>query len=111
MLERLNNLLGITEENPNPYTEFALEDAKNKVLNYCNIEEIPQQLETTVIRLAMDIFRGGGYGEETVTGQVVSVKRGDTSTTFADTSKSEAIDTDYISKYRAILNSYRKLRW
>jgi hypothetical protein len=108
MLEKLNKLLGISEENY--FTEFALTEATNKVLNYCNINEIPTALETTVIRIAMDIYRDGEFGEESATGQVLSVTRGDTSTTFADTTSTNNAD-DYIGKYKAVLNGFRRVRW
>lgn len=90
---------------------FAIQEATSKVKNYCNIVEIPDGLVTTTVRLAVDLYRAEGYGNEEKPKSVTSVRRGDVSTNFADDSKGESIDTDFISKYRPQLNAFRKLRW
>lgn len=91
--------------------KFAIEDAENKIKNYCNLSEIPQGLETVLARLSVDLYRAERYGSEDMPRQVTSVKRGDISTSFADTSKNESVETDFLSKYTAQLNAFRKLRW
>ena len=91
--------------------QFVLELACDKVKNYCHIEDIPKELENTIIRLATDIFRTEGYGSEEKPQEVTSVKRGDVSTSFASVATSENVQSDYLSKYKAELNRFRKLRW
>ena len=113
IIDKVIMLLGkeeVTDQEKN-LVKFAINDAENKIKNYCNLEEVPQGLETTLIRLAVDLYRAEGYGSEELPRQVTSVKRGDVSTSFADTTKSESIETDFLSKYNAQLNAFRKLRW
>lgn len=58
-VDRLAMLLGKpgTDEIMLARIEFALDNAKEIALNYCHIKEIPEGLETTVLRMAMDIYR------------------------------------------------------
>ena len=71
--ERLLALLGLNadEQSIEICVEFALDNAKDIVKNYCHIDEIPAELETTVLRMAMDIYRNEKPGE-TETPQRVS---------------------------------------
>jgi len=91
--------------------QFVLDSAVDKVKNYCHIETVPKGLENTVVRIAADFWRSEGYGNEEKPREVTSVKRGDVSTSFASVSASEAVQSDFLSKYRAELNSFRKLKW
>ncbi len=63
-VERLSALLGISDpdETVKVHLEFALENAEDTVKNYCHIDEIPAGLETTVLRMAMDIYRNEHMG-------------------------------------------------
>jgi hypothetical protein len=51
--ERLLALLGLNadEQSIEICVEFALDNAKDIVKNYCHIDEIPAELETTVLRM------------------------------------------------------------
>ena len=103
--ERLLALLGLNadEQSIEICVEFALDNAKEIVKNYCHIDEIPAELETTVLRMAMDIYRNEKPGE-TETPQRVS---SDTSASFGTVSASF---TDSLMKnYRSSLNRYRKV--
>ena len=110
-VERLAMLLGKpgTDELMLARIEFALENAKELACNYCNIEEIPEGLETTVLRMAMDIYRNERPGEESIPQVATSVKIGDTSTAFgtASTSFTESI----MKNYKTSLNRYRKVKF
>ncbi len=112
MLKKLLMVLGksnLTNEETD-LLQFVLDLAVDKVKNYCHIEIIPCGLENIVIRIAVDIWRTEGYGSEEKPQEVTSVKRGDVSTSFASVSLSEAVQSDYLSKYKAELNSFRKLK-
>ena len=90
--------------------QFVLDLAADKVKNYCHIETVPKGLENTVVRIAADLWRAEGYGSEDRPREVTSVKRGDVSTSFAFVSASETVQSDFLSKYRPELNSFRKLK-
>ncbi len=96
---------GISEKDV--FVEFALETARENILNYCHIEKIPEGLAATVIRMAADIYRDSQYGSEDMPAQVSSVKVGDTSTSFGNASAEYT--QDLFKKYGAVLNRYRKV--
>ena len=81
-LEMLKQLLGMTDSSKEPLVAFALENAEETVRNYCHIEEIPEGLNSTVVRMAMELYRNERPGEEGVPLTVTSIKAGDTSSSF-----------------------------
>ena len=99
--ERLLALLGLNAD------EQSIDNAKDIVKNYCHIDEIPAELETTVLRMAMDIYRNEKPGETETPQRVSSAQIGDTSTSFGTVSASF---TDSLMKnYKSSLNRYRKV--
>ena len=86
---------------------FAAEEAQEIVKNYCNIDEIPQGLEHTTIKIAADILRRGQYGSGDVPVIVSSVKVGDTTTSFTPLSDGET--NEVIANYEKMLNRYRRV--
>ena len=57
-VERLKKLLGISKEDYSKemILEFILEDVEEIVKNYCNVSVIPEGLNSTVLRMAIDIY-------------------------------------------------------
>lgn len=106
MFVALKAMLGVKEKDTQ--LEFALESAKNIVLDYCNIEEIPTSLETTVVRMAMDIYRNEQPGETEKPQAVKSVSIGDTSTSFGDIATSDYTES-ILKNYTKKLNRYRRV--
>ena len=108
-VERLSTLLGVSEpdETVKVHLEFTLENAEDVVKNYCHIDEIPAGLETTVLRMAMDIYRNEHMGSADVPQSVSSVQIGDTTTSFK-TSATEFSES-LMKNYKATLNRYRKV--
>lgn len=108
-VDRLAMLLGKpgTDEIMLARIEFALDNAKEIALNYCHIEEIPEGLETTVLRMAMDIYRNEKPGEEDTPRAVSSVQMGDTTTAFG--ALSTGFSDSLMKNYKASLNRYRKV--
>ena len=108
-VERLSALLGFCEpdETVKIHLEFVLENAKDTVKNYCHIDEIPAELETTVLRMAMDIYRNEQMGNANVPQSVSSVQIGDTTTSFK-TSAAEFSES-LMKNYKPVLNRYRKV--
>lgn len=119
MLEKLKRVLGKTDasESESALLKDALDDALNAVKAYCNFkpdDPIPPGLDSTVVRIAADIWRADGYGSESAPQTVTSVKRGDVTTSFASVGYSGASGSDgagFAHAYTNILNSYRKLVW
>lgn len=86
---------------------FAADTAEENVRNYCNIDEIPEGLANTTLRIAADILRIGQYGSGDIPVTVSSVTVGDTSTSFTPLSDSET--DEVIEKYAKTLNRYRRV--
>ena len=108
-VERLSALLGISDpdETVKVHLEFALENAEDTVKNYCHIDEIPAGLETTVLRMAMDIYRNEHMGSANIPQTVSSVQIGDTTTSFK-TSAAEFSES-LMKNYKPVLIRYRKV--
>lgn len=87
--------------------KFAALSAEEAVLNYCNIDKIPDGLENTTLKIAADILRREQYGSGDVPVVVSNVKVGDTSTSFTPLSESKT--DEVIEKYKKILNRYRRV--
>lgn len=112
-VETLSTLLGIAEPDATVQTrlEFALEDVKDTVKNYCHIDRIPEGLETTVLRMAVDLYRNEQLGSADIPQTVASVSMGDTSTSFSTANSNSADGSALIKKYKASLNRYRKVEF
>lgn len=107
-VEKLKTLLGIKGEEKDVYAEFALDSAEETIKNYCHIGEVPAGLHTTMMRMAMDIYRNERYGESGVPQTVKSVSEGDTSTSFG-TVETGGYAESVLKCYKAQLNRYRKV--
>ena len=101
MTDKLKLLLGITGEDRDDILSFALETATDMALGYCNLDELPPQLENTVVRMAADLYRSEGYGDVTV-----NYGSGNNGNTAQITGGKSILDD-----YRAQLNAFRRLRW
>lgn len=111
-LEKLKKLLGIPLEDDSKdfLLEFTLEKTEDTIKNYCNIKEIPEELNNTVLSMAVDLYRNENLGfEESPLGSVSSISEGDTTVSYKSSSN-EFKDT-LIKDYKAQLNRYRKLVW
>ncbi|APC80870.1 TPA: phage head-tail connector protein [Clostridium botulinum] len=111
-LEKLKKLLGISldDDSKDFSLQFALEDVGQIVKDYCHMKEIPEALNTTVLKMAIDMYRNENLGEEENSlGSVSSITDGDTSVSYRS-SIAEFKDS-LIKDYKAQLNKYRKLVW
>lgn len=121
-VERLANLktiLGITGNEKDNQLSFVLNVTEDQVLSYIHHETLPENLERTLILIAAAYWKTAGFGnEQTASGPVTSVKRGDVTTSFAATGGADASAGtfglgvgDGFFGWRTALNAYRKLRW
>ncbi|WP_125153105.1 phage head-tail connector protein [Clostridium rectalis] len=111
-LEKLKKLLGIALEDDSKdfLLKFALEDVEQIVKDYCHIKEIPEALNTIVLKMAMDMYRNENLGEEESSlGSVSSISEGDTSVSYR--SVASEVKDSLIMDYKTQINRYRKLVW
>lgn len=106
--EKLKSLLGITGDEKDVLVGFAIENAEETVKNYCHIEEVPEGLSNTVIRMAMDIYRKEQPGESETPLAVKSISEGDTSTSFG-TPETGGYAESVLKDYKIQLNRYRRV--
>ena len=121
--ERLKQLLGLDssssgEEIPEEpgssssvdnILDFILADVEEVIKNYCNVEEVPEGLEQTAYRMAVDLYRNENIGqEESASGPVASMTEGDTSVSFRQYVDEHFKDT-VLKNYRSVLNRYRRI--
>lgn len=67
-LERLKQLLGITDNTKDFVLQYELDTVTDMVLNYCNITEIPEKLENIILSMCVDKYRAESLGSETAQG-------------------------------------------
>ena len=121
ILSRLKALLGITGEDKDMLLQFALDDTKMMILNYCNLSYIPKGLEIVWLKMTIEFYNSSGLSMGNInvganaSGKVSSISEGDTSVSF-DTSNSngsssaQTSTTDgLINNYIIQLNQYRKV--
>lgn len=111
-VDKLKLLLGISDSDAGIDTavEFAIDNAEETVKNYCHIDSIPEGLSTTVLRMAMEIYRNERPGESNVPQAVKSISAGDTSTSFG-TVETTGYAESLLKNYKSQLNRYRKVAW
>lgn len=109
-LEQLRHLLGNPEEISEEILKFALEDTAEHVQNYCHIDEIPDGLMHTWVRMALDLVRNESFGSASLPNSVKSISMGDTSTSFGNISDSSYAGS-LLKTYEKTLRRYRKLEF
>jgi hypothetical protein len=88
-----------------------VEEIEQKILNYCNIVEVPDGLKFVWASMVIDLLKvkHPTLPEiQAVLGSTVEIKAGDTTTKV--TANKSSIDSIVLS-YAGDLNAYRKLRW
>ncbi|EGT5474328.1 TPA: phage head-tail connector protein [Clostridioides difficile] len=111
-VERLKKLLGISKEDYSKemILEFILEDVEEIVKNYCNVSVIPEGLNSTVLRMAIDMYKNESLGSEDIAlGSISSISEGDTSVSYR--SSASEFKESLLKDYKSQLNRYRKIRW
>ncbi|VIF92732.1 phage protein [Clostridioides difficile] len=111
-VERLKKLLGISREDYSKemILEFILEDVEEIVKNYCNVSVIPEGLNSTVLRMAIDMYKNENLGSEDIAlGSISSISEGDTSVSYR--SSASEFKESLLKDYKSQLNRYRKIRW
>ena len=108
---KLKELLGIEDESKDVILEFVIADVEETIKNYCHVDEMPDGLQNTGFRMAMDLYRNENIGSESAAvGSVSSITEGDTSTSFRQYVDDNFKDT-VLKNYKSSLNRYRKVVW
>lgn len=110
-LGKLKALLGIEEADTSQDIplQFAMDDVRQTILNYCNLDELPAGIINTAYRMALDLYRYDHPGDPEAPVAVASISEGDTSTSF--TSAADVLTGGILKDYQGQLNRYRRVRW
>ena len=112
-LERLKKLLGIADDSKDEILQFTIDNVTDMVLNYCNINEVPEKLENIILSMCVDKYRAESLGSETSQGSVKSISEGDVSVSYGSAySVSDNPGMEFLKGYKAQLDRFRRLgRW
>ena len=89
----------------------ALQTAlQTPIYDMCDLPELPEGLENTAYRMAIDVYRAEGIGAgEAPAGNVTSIKEGDTTVAFKQAASESFYVSSVLKNYAAQLNRYRRL--
>ena len=83
---------------------FAAERSMEMVQAYCNLEEMPAELEHVCVCMGLEIHDKGGLQE----GGIKEITEGKVSVTFADEADTAGA---FLQHYQEELNRVRKMQW
>ena len=104
-------ILGITTTDKDDVLQFVLDDVEETVLNYCNLDSIPKGLVKTAYRMAMDLYRAEGFGQEAIESGVSSISEGGATVSFKSSNYDTSFTSSLLKNYERQLMEYRRLKW
>lgn len=113
-------LLGILDESKDGLLLYHIRSVAQKVLNYCNLEEMPDELLPVIVEMVIKAYNAwmqnsGSDGGFVATGVISSITRGDFSVSYdnseeaAAASQSLASD-DFLNQYKLQLQLFKRMR-
>ena len=81
--------------------------AVDKILIYCNREDLPEQLLSTAAQIAEDMLKADLV--KTGAKEVASINRGDTAISYRDGSGNQKATVDFMKNYEKSLNRFKKI--
>ena len=111
-LNTLKMLLGVTDNSKDDILTFTMNKVTDMVLNYCNIDYIPDRLDNVLINMCIDMYRAESLGQEELQGPVKSITEGDVSVSFGNAQNvSDNPGMEFLKNYTLQLDRFRKARW
>lgn len=110
--------LGLADDSLEPIVETYIEEIENRILHYCNINNIPEGLKFVWASMVIDVLRVeqphvSGIEETIGVGEKIQI--GDTSVSSEKgpglNNMSKSVIDKIVVNYRIDLDRYRKLRW
>lgn len=118
MLSKLKLFLGLSSDKDDEYLTLLLDISKQEILNYCNLWELPKELELVWVIMAADLYnelqdkKHVSDSQEEGVGAVASIKEGDRTVSFETSNASKTVSQiqraagEYVSKLTQ-LNRFR----
>lgn len=98
---------GIYDDSQDNKLRLTVTRVLRRVLNYCNLTELPLELYEIVAEMVVDM--SGINGSSANSGVVKSIKRGDYSVTYADSGTGLSLD-NVLSSYKPQLVQFKRIR-
>ena len=104
-------ILGITTTDKDDVLQFVLDDVEETILNYCHLATLPKGLVKTAYRMAMDLYRAEGFGQEAIESGVSSISEGGATVSFKSSNYDTSFTISLLKNYERQLMEYRRLKW
>ena len=113
-VKKVKNILNILDNELDSYLEFCEKNITDKILDRCNIETIPERLNTLIQEFLIEQYtiNKNGIGKGTLqatsasdNGQTINFQ-----TTGGVSSMSQNVD-EFLDRNMSTLVAYRKMRW
>ncbi len=62
-LKTVKTLLGISDDTKNEILKLVIKETEQRILNYCNLNEMPSELRLTAARMAAELYTESRIGE------------------------------------------------
>lgn len=109
---RLYDLGFEVEENEEELLLAALKRAEQTIMNKCNCESIPEELNFVAIDMAAgEYLLAVQWQNEDSKNDVKSLSEGDISVSFKDESELKSLVDELLARSREELLSYRRIKW
>lgn len=110
-IDSIKTLLGSASPNEEVIM-YWLQSTKQYILNYCNLNELPKELETILIEMTCLRIRYNTNGVGAGVKNIASVNDGSQSVSYALAGqRSFSSDDDLLNQYKTQLNRFRRLKW
>lgn len=115
-------LLGIPadDDSEDALLQFVIQTVEGMILKYINHDTLPEPLHNVLAVMCVSYYKAAGLGsDESTTGPVSSVRRGDVTTSFTTASGASGsaqtfnlgTDSGDFFGWKTVLNEWRKLGW
>ena len=125
VLANVYSLLGLSEKtaaaNKKVILSFTYDMMADEVLNYCHLQELPEELKNVMASMIVDLYRMGDFGKEVLSKEPTSITRGDVSISyklgtelFSNTQRNAAYimsNMAFMKDYYKQLNAFRRVAW
>lgn len=121
MIEKIKGILevfciSITDEDP--YINFVVDSIEKEIINICNLEQLPEELEHIVIQRVVGYILEQRYASDptiNVEAGIKTLTEGDISISFDNSLDSGRLLSRYIQESKTYgekeIYSFRRLKW